>query len=627
MLTIFIIMFCATFSLNAMEQVKTAALTPQMLQAESLENKRRSMLYEALCCNNPKPSLEELTTYWKKLKSSDSTWNTWLESPEGYTFVIENFGRDCCGSPDSAVRKIYASYRLGTPGAQEWMKQYLKKHPLEKEKLQKEKFYRLMREATPEFIQYLLNIGLSFGDKNDNQQTWLMSAAFEKRENVIRMFVESAGTLGIDIYAKDIYDNSVLTIALRNNLSDSVALLVANGVPLSETDKEIIRRGRLTIPGLLPSQIQRAINPENGELAILEDHTSCVLSVCFSPDGKKIASGACDNTVKIWDIESKSYKTLRGHTEFVLSVCFNSKGNLLASCSLDNTIRLWEVTTGLCLMTLTWHTGPVMTVAFGVTLSFGPADTLVSGSRDGTLIIWDVKSGDRLYTVKDPTYKAELVCFSGDGKMFVTRSKGFDTALKLWDITELYHLLKHRKTAEQGKCDEAQYEDLVDRGWCKLALKELHGGLGAVCISPDGKLIASYNYKKLITLWEVSDGSCVKTSKGHDEVVTGICFSPDSALFATCSNGRTIKLWNPATGECLRTIVGHTDGVHTLSFSPDGKILASGSGDNAVRLWDVSVGLQGSSKEKAIVKAKSPENGHAISTTILIEAINGHKGS
>src|SRR5208282_2748410 len=78
----------------------------------------------------------------------------------------------------------------------------------------------------------------------------------------------------------------------------------------------------------------------------LKGHTEYVLSVVFSPDGKTLASGSLDNTIKLWDVaRGKDLATLKGHTSAVRSVRFSPDGKTLASGSDDNTIKLWDVAT------------------------------------------------------------------------------------------------------------------------------------------------------------------------------------------------------------------------------------------------------------------------------------------
>ncbi|MDW8071839.1 MAG: zinc-ribbon domain-containing protein [Anaerolineae bacterium] len=112
-----------------------------------------------------------------------------------------------------------------------------------------------------------------------------------------------------------------------------------------------------------------------------------VLSVAFAPDGKTLASGLQDGTIRLWEVASgRELSTLCGHTEAVQSVAFAPDSRLLASGSWDGTVRLWEVASGRELSTLRGHTAAVQSVAFAP-----DGRLLASGSWDGTVRLWGVR--------------------------------------------------------------------------------------------------------------------------------------------------------------------------------------------------------------------------------------------
>ena len=119
----------------------------------------------------------------------------------------------------------------------------------------------------------------------------------------------------------------------------------------------VLRGGDVT-----PERAKALAEALDGEaLFTLEGHGGAVYSVCFSPDGKQLASSSFDRTVRLWDVETGAcVRTLEGHSKYVSSVCFSPDGRRLASSSDDNMVRLWDVEAGACVKTLEGHDEEVM---------------------------------------------------------------------------------------------------------------------------------------------------------------------------------------------------------------------------------------------------------------------------
>jgi WD40 repeat protein len=150
---------------------------------------------------------------------------------------------------------------------------------------------------------------------------------------------------------------------------------------------------------------------------IIVSHTDLVLSVAFSPDGRLLASGSSDQTLRLWDMDAGGLQqTPKSHLGSVQSVAFLPDGRLLASGSSDHTVRLWDATTGSLRKTFEDHPNQVWVWS----VAFSPNGRLLaSGSSDNTVRLWDTTTGALQETLSTKGIVTELG-FSQDGSHLST---------------------------------------------------------------------------------------------------------------------------------------------------------------------------------------------------------------
>jgi WD40 repeat protein/energy-coupling factor transporter ATP-binding protein EcfA2 len=288
-------------------------------------------------------------------------------------------------------------------------------------------------------------------------------------------------------------------------------------------------------------------------------------------------------------------RRFEGHTDDVSSVAFSPDGRQVVSGSSDGSLILWDVGTGEALRIFQGHDSNVGSVAFS------PDGQQVVSVSLRTLIVWDVGTGEALRTFQGHTGFVFSVALSPDGSQVVSGSS--DRTLILRDVgtgAALRTLQGHElavssvafspdgRQVVSGSFDDTLILWDVGTGEALRAFQGHGSDVFSVAFSPDGSQVVSGSVDGALILWDVGTGAALRTLQGHDDGVTSVAFSPDGRQVVSGSYDDTLILWDAATGAVLRTFQGHTDAVTSVAFSPEGRQVVSGSYDTTLILWDVS---------------------------------------
>jgi WD40 repeat protein/beta-lactamase regulating signal transducer with metallopeptidase domain len=339
---------------------------------------------------------------------------------------------------------------------------------------------------------------------------------------------------------------------------------------------------------------------ESGKARATLKEKFAVRTLRYSPDGKTLATGEFDNTIKLRDPETgKARLVLTGHSEGVNSLAFTPDGKSIISGGLDKTVRLWDLTTGKETATLTTAAQRVLTVAVSP-----DGKTLFVGAQDKTGKLWDLAARKERATLTGHQNAIEYAAFSPDGKTLATAS--WDATVKLWDVEtgqEKATLQGHNNAltcvafAPDGKTLASTSHDQTVRLWDVEAGKEQavmpgHGAVvWSVAFAPDGKTLATASWDQSVRLWDVAGRKEIKQLRRgaavDDSPVQALALSPDGKRLAVAVEDKTARLLDATTGEVLAVLEGFEDIVAGLAFAPDGRTLATADYDGLVKLWDV----------------------------------------
>jgi WD40 repeat protein len=364
------------------------------------------------------------------------------------------------------------------------------------------------------------------------------------------------------------------------------------------------------------------------EIATLRGPTGEVNGVCFSGDGRRLASAANDMTVKVWDVaRGQEVVTFKGHRAAVNSVSFRRGGKWLASASSDRTVKIWDAAGNQEVLTLERHYSPVHSVCFSP-----DGKRMASAGADNRVTIWDAATGGNVRHRFLTAGALNGVCFSPDSQWLAVACR--DHTVKVFgarDLRLLFTLAGHKGAVtsvafrQGGKWLASASEDKTVNVWdldqrrLKHTLEGHQAAVTCVCFHPDGKWLASASADRTVKLWDLDHLRAKRTFEGHAGPVQGVCFSPDGHRLASASSDQTVKIWEAETGQEVRTFRGHSAAVRSVCFNPKGTRLATGSDDHTVVVWDAATGqmvltFKEHTKEVSSV-AFSPDGGRLASAS------------
>jgi Prp8 binding protein len=295
---------------------------------------------------------------------------------------------------------------------------------------------------------------------------------------------------------------------------------------------------------------------------LLSGHQGEVFSLKFSSDGRQLATGSSDRLVLIWDLgepQAVNSGVLRGHTSAILELHWDPyHHSRLYTCSADKSAALWDCETLQRVKKFTGHSAIVNSCH---PLSKG-SELLVTGSDDGTLKLWDLRSPKDVTTL-NATWPVLAVSFDEYGERVFSAS--IDNQISVWNVhsgTVTYKLSGHTDTVT------------------------------GLAVSPDSTKLLSNSRDGSLKIWDighfVQENRCLQTLRGvghnYEHNLLKAAWKHDSSQVSAGSADHFVNIWELEGSAPPQKLAGHHGSVNEVVFSPKGSVVASGSSDRYVMI-------------------------------------------
>jgi RNA polymerase sigma factor (sigma-70 family) len=302
-----------------------------------------------------------------------------------------------------------------------------------------------------------------------------------------------------------------------------------------------------------------------------------VRSLCFSPDGKTVATLGHHSEIDLWDpATGKALGTLKGHQDLIWSVAFAADGKMLVSAGDDRTIRFWDVASGK-------QQRQIETENRIGTIVLSPDGRLLASIShikhehqnmawwlsEPVIRLWETQTGKELRQLTMPAVEVRpgmtvgfsTLLFSQDGKTLITGCQ--DGVVRIWDP------MTGKKVRK---------------------ISGFTGGPFASALHPDGKTLAVVDGNSTIRLIRLDTGEEHPAFVGHRAGVGFVHLRPNNGVAVTSSWDGLLHFWDTRTGKIQQKRMGKSGSV--LQILPDGKTCLTEGDDKKLHVCDLDTGKE-----------------------------------
>lgn len=303
-----------------------------------------------------------------------------------------------------------------------------------------------------------------------------------------------------------------------------------------------------------------------GMLQTLRGHTSDVLWVAFSPDGRQIVSGSKDGTARLWDVASgQTLKFFDAGAGYVYGAAISADGSTVITANEDGTLHSWDIASGLEYGTLNAHSDLALAVDYSPRYS-ELEYYFASAGADGVVRMWDANVGEYRWETTGSELDIGDVDFDPVRHRIVTCNEG--GLIQVWDL--------FTSTARWSRDGHST-------------------SITTCAFDRTGERIVTASKDGTVAVWKTGGIELISRFTGHQQNtdpnknwVLGAVFDPTDDLVYSVSQGGVALVSRASTGELVGSLGTETAGgvpVNAVDVSPDGRLVAVGDDNGNIVIW------------------------------------------
>lgn len=250
-------------------------------------------------------------------------------------------------------------------------------------------------------------------------------------------------------------------------------------------------------------------------------------------------------------------RTLEGHTKWVTGIAVATDGQTIVSGSYDATLIVWELESGRRIRVL----NDPSNLAYVRDVAVTPDARLAIGAIGRTVTVFDVATGQIRYRLDGHADEVTSLTVASNG--YVVISGAADGSVGVWDLATGQHVLH---------------------------LTGHTAGVKSVALTPDDRFILSASIDSTVKVWDLSIGQEVRSLRGHNGPVSSVAVAADGWHAVSASEDYTLIVWDLCTASAVHQLSGHTDIANSVAIAPDDTHAISASDDGTINVWNLRTG-------------------------------------